>query len=428
MKKDDDQFDDFLRNKLPDTPLDFEPQYWHKAQELISKERANKKRFGLFMLIAIISSVSFIAFNFHTSSHHKTALYQAESQENTPSSENIITPVPTHSVSNLDIQESNDIDVYVTQEATEIIPQQNLKPISLQQNIVTPKSNNNASSSNLLSSNISSSNILSNNILSDNISNNNTPYSLSNDKVLVNPTATEYPDHEITPRLVSGVQIPTRLIKQIDFPTYNINELIEFTSQRQINKRHFTTLEAGLTYYNAKTFSVDPLNFYVLAKRVYNLNGFVSVSAGIGYSRLHQSEGKREYQKVSYDFDKVIEVTGINTIRLDYIELPVNIYYHLQPKHHLSVGASIAYLIQSEDLIKQQTDLSYSQNVNGYYAPYQRFDATVNLGYSYLINTKWIGSISYHQGLIDITKNTPFKSDTYNTNSGLRIGLGYQFK
>jgi hypothetical protein len=188
----------------------------------------------------------------------------------------------------------------------------------------------------------------------------------------------------------------------------------------------FKLLEAGATFYNPSGEVLDNFNFHVAAKYGFHIGRKTDLTLGVGYSRLHQSKGTRTYNVISYDLGEQISTNGVNTVRLDYIDLPVTVYYALHGRHGLSGGFAFSYLVRSADLLKKPDQTKYNINTNGYFGAFAPFDVQLNIGYTYMLRPRIMLSASYNQGVIDITKNNIFRSDSYNTNSGARFTIGYQ--
>ncbi|MES2691343.1 MAG: outer membrane beta-barrel protein, partial [Bacteroidota bacterium] len=188
----------------------------------------------------------------------------------------------------------------------------------------------------------------------------------------------------------------------------------------------YKMLEAGINYYNPVSDAASGFNFHMGVKYCFNIAPRLSLATGVSYSRQHQGNGKRTYNTISYGFGENRETIGINTIRLDYLEVPLSLFYSIKGRHGLITGVSCNYLVQSADLVKQANEISYKEKSTGYYAAFNRFDVQLHAGYTYTLNSHILVSAAYYAGITDVTKNSAFRSGEFNTNKGLRLTLGYQ--
>lgn len=198
-------------------------------------------------------------------------------------------------------------------------------------------------------------------------------------------------------------------------------------SRKPLHRSHeFKLLEAGATCYNPSAGIWDNINFHMAAKYGFHVGRKTDLTIGVGYSRLHQSKGTRTYNVTSYDLGEQISTNGVNTVRLDYIDLPLSVYYAVHGRHGLTGGVAFSYLVRSADLLKKPDQTRYNIKANGYFGAFAPFDVQLNIGYTYMLSPRIMITGSYHQGVIDITKNNVFRSGSYNTNSGARLTIGYQ--
>jgi hypothetical protein len=151
----------------------------------------------------------------------------------------------------------------------------------------------------------------------------------------------------------------------------------------------------------------------------------IALSAGLTYARLHQNLPTRTYQDVNYDFGKTAAATNITTQRLDYIELPVSVFYQLAPKHFVTSGVSLGYVLQSKDKVEDPAT-NKTTFETGYLNAINRWDAQLNIGYQYMFTRNLWVRATYHYGLMDISNNNLFNQTETNTNKGFRLTLGYK--
>ncbi|MES2689994.1 MAG: hypothetical protein V4658_06290, partial [Bacteroidota bacterium] len=65
MKTEEENFDDFLKRKLPNEEVPFKDKYWQNARTMLDANRPQKKRYGfiLFMSALFFVAISAVLFN-----------------------------------------------------------------------------------------------------------------------------------------------------------------------------------------------------------------------------------------------------------------------------------------------------------------------------------------------------------------------------
>jgi hypothetical protein len=203
------------------------------------------------------------------------------------------------------------------------------------------------------------------------------------------------------------------------------NKTTAYVAYASKAQKSFIAVEAGINAYNPGNSGIWNSVNGQLGIRYYRfINPKLAFSTGLTYARLHQNLPGRAFESTDYDFGKTAASVNITTQRLDYIELPVSALYQLTPKHSLTAGISLGYVIQSADKVTDEAGKQSHQN--GYLNGINRWDTQFNLGYQYSISQNiWIRT-SYHMGFMDISDNTLFKQAETHTNKGLRLTLGYK--
>lgn len=152
------------------------------------------------------------------------------------------------------------------------------------------------------------------------------------------------------------------------------------------------------------------------------------MNIGLFYSQLHQRLDDLVYDRITYTFDKNVDRTIVQTPRLDYIDLPVQLMYAVSGKQFVTAGACFSYLLNSSNrLIRQQGDkggvVTYE---SGYTYAINRYDVQLSLGYSIFLPKRFIMNATYQYGLLDVSKNAAFRSSKADHNTGLRLGVAYK--
>lgn len=228
---------------------------------------------------------------------------------------------------------------------------------------------------------------------------------------------------------VTSLSIGSRIYKplapgRVVADTFNKKAaLLDYTVREQ---KSFLTVEAGLNYYNPGSKAFKPLNVHAGLRYYYFVSPKVGLSAGLGYSRIHQNAGTRTYKDVDYGFGQKAIETRITTQRLDYIELPLDVHYRVSGNHFATVGAMAAYAIQAGEYVEYSAGGTNGTRSNSNLSAVNKLDLQLHLGYNYLLNNRYTFSAGYYFGLMDVSKNTAFKSDQFDRNSGIRITLGYK--
>ena len=197
--------------------------------------------------------------------------------------------------------------------------------------------------------------------------------------------------------------------------------------QNRMMQQRFLTAEAGINCYNAGSSVADALNFHAGLRYFYFVSQRIAINTGITYSRQHQNLNERTYQNTSYSFGAITSTTGIKTVRLDYIEIPLNVCFNIAGNHYLTGGTNFAYLLQSQEMMRvQQGESETNKPDNGHKKAINPVDVQFNVGYMFMLPGGFNASAGFYFGAADITKNQYFSSSTTNRNNGVRITIGYR--
>jgi hypothetical protein len=169
--------------------------------------------------------------------------------------------------------------------------------------------------------------------------------------------------------------------------------------------KNYVAIEAGVNAFNIGSKIVDAVNGHV-GMRYYH---FIAP----------------KYDDVNFSFGLENNQTVIVTKHISYVEIPVNIHYNVVKNHYVNAGVTFAYAIQASSDVTN-ADQDKSQTEYGYLNALNRKDIQLSIGYSYMAGKKWIVTSAYQYGLMDISTNAQFKSNSIDRNSGIRITLGYK--
>lgn len=180
------------------------------------------------------------------------------------------------------------------------------------------------------------------------------------------------------------------------------------------------SIEAGLNTYN------NGMNMH--SGILYNrfLSPALSIHTGIGYTRIHQDLPVRVSSAADYSFGATPISRTIATRRLDYLEIPLNIAFHVRQQHAFIAGINYLHLLQSSDLITSfdQTGNKTEQKDKGYTKVFNKYDLQAHISYRLYLNKHWYVTAGYYKGLVDITNNTQYRILQRDQNSGYRLTLG----
>lgn len=155
----------------------------------------------------------------------------------------------------------------------------------------------------------------------------------------------------------------------------------------------------------------------------YRINPKLSIGAGMDYHSISRISYKRKIGDTT-NSDKT--TTILNKTTLNYISFSPQIQYHFLPKHTLTAGFGIEYLLvdpgERYEIDNYTQETPKRTNSKLYYSTFNRFNFSASLGYTYQFSRFMAVHASYYYGFTDITINTDFNK-TFDRNSRLQIGL-----
>lgn len=424
MKTEEEKFDDFLKQRLGNETVPFKEQYWENARTMLEANRPKRKRYGflLFMSALLIAGISAVLFNHENnlvSNHQPGAsdgVVKQEAHKHIPAAgaeyknagggrmeillasnepQQVNTPANSTTSTTTFNQEAVD-------EASD------LRQLELNKQHFTGEKNNEEVQDAGSALQVEGINLA-------------THAGETDAAIYGNAHAEQVLAYATPPALL----VEPRWKTALDISGYQASAASN--PKRASGKRSsFKMLELGVNYYNPGQSTFENINVHAGIKYGIAVAPRLFLVSGISYSRQHFSEGKRNYNTISYGFGEKRETKGINTIRLDYVEIPLGLFYTVKSRHGLTGGVSFNYLLQSSDLIKPKDQSTFSEKSSGHFAAFNRFDIQLHAGYTYALNSRVLLSAAYYAGVMDVTKNASFKSPAITTNKGFRFTIGYQ--
>ncbi|TAE86260.1 MAG: hypothetical protein EAY81_05765 [Bacteroidetes bacterium] len=436
MKTGDEKFDDFLRSKMAEESFAFNEAQWQKASSMLDDARSKKKRMLFWITASILFTLVLSAVIFYPSMKQTPATTITMATQHT--AEPVLQPQKLQGRTTPIKQVSKQKPLAQLPIAVTPASSNQKKPMDVKLKQVTPTPSHGKPNQPTESSSSASTNRAANNQLQPPLSTNVPLLNAAENtaELTTVPTAQdENSPHslpDLTTENLKRVQLSTlwaaALFEQTPKLTLGNHQVMQpsFKQPSTIAIKPNLFVEGGLTWFNTATLNTPSLGAHLGLTYAFPLQGRFSMGVGLGYTQLNQTNGTRYYSTTSYGFAEQKKITGIKTVRLDYVELPLVVHYAISPKQGLFAGGSMLYIINSIDYKKNPEDITFDQKTSRYYQAYRPFDVQALFGYQYWVKSNIKISASYHYGLLDITDNAAFKRNDYNANKGFRIAVGYQ--
>ncbi|MDP1746733.1 MAG: outer membrane beta-barrel protein, partial [Bacteroidota bacterium] len=147
----------------------------------------------------------------------------------------------------------------------------------------------------------------------------------------------------------------------------------------------------------------------------------------------------------TYGFGSTSVDKVINTKTLHYAIVPLLFQYHFNDKNAISIGGSISYLVNSKSKVTINTTtiapmvldsnqtgpvenqtISTQSTETGYYSnAFNKWDASLAIGYRRRISQKFSLAAIANIGLLDVKDNVFFSREMDERNVGLKIIISY---
>ena len=155
----------------------------------------------------------------------------------------------------------------------------------------------------------------------------------------------------------------------------------------------------------------------------YRINPKFTVGAGLEYHSISRISYKR---KVGDTTNSDNTTTILNKTTLNYVSFLPQMSFQLAPKHQLTAGLGIEYLLtdpgERYEIQNYTSENNSRTNSKLYYSTFNRFNFSASLGYSFQFSRFMSAHALYHFGFTDITKNNTF-NNTFDRNSRLQLML-----
>lgn len=155
------------------------------------------------------------------------------------------------------------------------------------------------------------------------------------------------------------------------------------------------------------------------------------LSAGVYYSRLgHMGQTTHISTRTRLKFGEETEVTEISALQIHYLLLPLKLNYSLSRRDVLSVGYTLAYLLDVDSRVEQYTTRLNDPGTRvvsrekGYSSGFSPYDGQIALGYRRNLYSIWYVSGEFFYGLRDLKNNEVYATDAFERIYGLRLSLG----
>lgn len=131
-------------------------------------------------------------------------------------------------------------------------------------------------------------------------------------------------------------------------------------------------------------------------------------------------------EKTAYDFGSTPDEFIVKNNALLFAELPVSIGYRVH-RHQISVGAGFEYLLNVKSDVKEFGTNVYTPNQWGYTDGFNRLGTMAIFNYAFNVYNEFWLTMMVQKGFTDMTKADYFTTNSTDKNFNLRIGVQYLF-
>lgn len=429
-----DNFNEFLKQKVEESHFEYNEAYWLKAEKLIEEAQPKRKPFwwgfGFGALsLAIIGGVAGMIYSNNQAqeqskngvSSKSANMVYVSSTETMPSKAVNGNMTSTAAVSNIEPQVRE-------QKQSKAMPLADADKKHQQGFSQTKLKSNNASKK---QANVK---IIESQAISNNQENQIDYSKLGNFSQVRNLSVKTLPetstmfedDEESTITIAAPIVINARpkVVKDIDLNIvaacenkntheWMLNLLAGVSDSRGFEGNTVTSSRIGFGYFGGIRLG------YKLDK-----NWFVGVQPLI-YSR-GAINTSIQTEKTAYDFGASSDEFIVKNKALLFGEIPVSIGYRIQ-RHQISVGAGFEYLINVKSDVKEFGTSDYTPNQWGYTDGFNRFGTMAIFNYAFNVYNEFWLTMMVQKGFTDFTKSDYFTTNSKDENFNLRIGVQYQF-
>lgn len=429
-----DNFNEFLKQKVEESHFEYNEAYWLKAEKLIAEAQPKRKPFwwgfgfGL-MSLAIIGGVTAMIY-----SSNQNQLQTVQGASSSPAQ--LLSSVSNET-------QTDKAEVIAASGSQALAPTEGQifaenQSQTTESSVKTQGSNQRYSKANSssggkkgkISKNKEVSSIKSN-------ENNQTDYSklgnfsqvrnLSVPKLPVSTTMEEDEDDDnemITIAAPIVINARKKAVKDIDVNIvaacenkntheWMLNLLAGVSDSRGFEGNTVTSSRIGFGYFGGLRLA------YKLDK-----NWFVGVQPLV-YSR-GAINTSIQTEKTAYDFGANADEFIVKNKALLFLEMPISIGYRIQ-RHQISFGAGVEYLANVKSDVKDFGTTEYTPNQWGYTDGFNRFGTIGMFNYAFNVYNEFWLTMMVQKGFTDLTQSDYFTTNSKDKNFNLRIGIQYQF-
>jgi len=163
----------------------------------------------------------------------------------------------------------------------------------------------------------------------------------------------------------------------------------------------------------------------------YNMTKRWSFNTNLHYFSVKEIMRPFESVQTNYDFIFRTTTTTIETNKLHYLSLPLNLAFRIGERHQLSAGAGVSLLVQGDNLIKVEQSDSFTKSLideydsKGYITGFETLNTYLNFGYNVYLNTNIAAGITYQYGLTDVTIDDYFNQNDKDQNTRVSATLRF---
>jgi hypothetical protein len=426
-----DNFDEFLKQKVQESHFEYDDAYWLKAEKMITPAEPSKKTFWLGFGIGMLS-LSLIA--------GLTALLVMNTNDKTKTLANRDVVNPNPKAAERSKQHTLTSPTTSATLLNSILqPSKNVTPMALSASNHSLKS---SGKSGLLNQNIHT-NLQSklihhqtnqptvtalaeglkqeNQILSgENIS----PANTDAQELIATDVLAEEKEISIAAPVVIDARASKSNNKDID-----IN--IATACEHQNKHEWMFNLLAGVSDSrgfegNTPSDSRIGFGFFAGGRLSYKLdkNWFIGIQP-LFYSR-GAINTSIETEKTDYAFGVQADEFIVKNKALMFVEMPLSIGYRVT-RHQISIGGGFEYLANVKSDVKEFGTSSFTPNQWGYTNGFNRLGTIAVFNYAFNVYKEFWLTMMIQKGFTDLTKANYFTTNSNDKNSNLRIGIQYQF-
>ena len=418
-----DNFNEFLKQKVDESHFEFNEAYWLKAEKLIENSQPKRKPFWWGFGLGVISLAIIGAGTATVWDHYADRSFVNNNAE--PVALNLVNQVhaaPTKTSSN------------TGHGSTAAFSEEKNNPVA-----VTTSLKNLASNTDLPSVAAGNKHTTTKTTASDNnVSNGSKKTSEGNFSQVKSLTIPKLPESTVkdTDEETEGSEVVITIAEPFVMNLRNssnkdIDVNVVAACENQNKHEWMFNLLAGVSDsrgFEGNTISNSRIGFgYFGGMRLaykLNKNWFTGIQPLI-YSRGAINTSVQT-EKTAYDFGANPDEFIVKNKALLFAELPLSIGYRIH-RHQISVGAGIEYLLNVKSDVKEFGTSNYTPNQWGYTDGFNRFGTMAIFNYAFNVYNEFWLTMMVQKGFTDMTKEDYFTTNSRDKNFNLRIGVQYLF-